>query len=59
MRKKILSLGIIGVLLIMLFVLTGCGDKTTTNTNKSSNNNESSNVNQENRTGIYLWISSS
>ena len=54
MRKKILSLGIIGVLLIMLFVLTGCGDKTTTNTNKSSNNNESSNVNQENRTGIAI-----
>ena len=31
MKKKILGLGIVAVLIIMLVVLTGCGEKTTQN----------------------------
>ena len=37
MKKKILSLGVIAVLIIMLFALTGCGEDTKSNTeNKAS-----------------------
>ena len=52
MKKKILSLGIVTILIAMLMLLTGCGKETENNSNtnnsESISNNETTNENQNN-----------
>lgn len=54
MKKKILSLGIIAVLIVMLFALTGCGNKE----NNTNTNVQKENLNEDiistNTTGIEI-----
>lgn len=54
MKKKILSLGLIAVLIIMLFALTGCGNKeSNTNTNIQKENLNEDTI-STNTTGIEI-----
>ncbi len=53
MKKKILGLGVVLILIGMLVLLTGCGDKTT-NTNDSSTINTEQNNSNEQKEGISI-----
>lgn len=54
MKKKILSLGVIAILIIMLFTLTGCGNKeSNTNTNIQKENLNEDTI-STNTTGIEI-----
>lgn len=57
MKKKILSIGIVFVLLVLLFTLTGCGNNN--NNEQANSNTEENNVEeisqQETIDGIYTY----
>lgn len=55
MKKKILSLGIVAVLIVMLVTLTGCGEKETTNENqKNPIENSETATTQQNNEGVNI-----
>ena len=53
MKKKILSLGVVAILIAMLVLLTGCGNETT-NINTNTDTNDSSTINTEQKEGISI-----